>query len=73
MAVDKNKLKSKMVLHGDTIKSLSTKIGISRNNLSSKINGKLPFISKEIAVIVNLYNLTPEETTTIFGLKNECS
>ena len=61
-----NFLKAKMVLHGDTIQSLAEAIGINRQNLSLKINGKRDFKQSEIAMIRFRYKLTTEEVNAIF-------
>ena len=60
-------LRSKMVLHGDTNKSLADYLGISAKALNDKIheNGT-QFKQKEIAGIKERYNLTDAETIAIF-------
>lgn len=44
----RNKLKGKMVEAGYSQLSLAKEIGMSRNTLSSKLNGKTPFNTDEI-------------------------
>ncbi|MTD37674.1 XRE family transcriptional regulator [Erwinia sp. CPCC 100877] len=66
--MDKKKLKSIIVLNGDTQNSLAETIGISPQTLSSKINERQgsEFTQTEIKVIKKRYNLTPEEVDQIF-------
>ena len=45
-------LKAKMVLHGDTLTSLSEYLGLTTRALCYKVNGKSPFKDKEMKVIV---------------------
>lgn len=66
--MNKQALKAKMVLHGDTGITLAEALGISRATLSAKINEKngAGFNQGEISVIKNRYSLTPEEVDYIF-------
>ena len=59
-------LKAKMILNHDTVSSLADYLGINRQNVSVKINGKRDFKQGEIAKIAERYNLTSEEVTEIF-------
>ena len=61
-----NVFNSKMALFSDTFESLSEYLGISRQTLSMKINGKTEFKRDEIDKIIIRYKLTPEETHEIF-------
>lgn len=57
----------------DTIKVMGIKkeaiakaLGISPNSLTNKINGKVDFKSREIAIIRDLLRLTNEDVSHIF-------
>ena len=64
--VNKQLLRSKMALFGDTVATLSSKIGTSTASLSLKINGKSDFRQSEIDKIKNIYYLSAEEIVNIF-------
>lgn len=66
--MNKNALKAKMVLHGDTGATLSEALGISRQTFSAKINEKdgAEFTQGEISIIKTRYSLTPDEISNIF-------
>ena len=66
--MNKNLLRSKMVLFGDTNETLAAALGISPQRLSAKINAKdgAEFVQREIKVMRNRYQLTDEETGLIF-------
>jgi DNA-binding XRE family transcriptional regulator len=64
--IDSKLLRSKMVLFGDTTESLAEVLGISRQTLSAKINGKIDFWQSEMKIIIVRYDLTPEETHQMF-------
>ena len=66
--MNKNLLRSKMVLFGDTNETLATALGISPQRLSAKINAKdgAEFTQGEINVIKKLYRLTLQELNDIF-------
>ena len=61
------KLKSVMVLHGDTHASLAQGLGMCRRTLSSKINEKgSEFTRSEIIRIKERYALSAKEVEGIF-------
>ena len=61
------KLRSLMVLHGDTNKDLAHYLCITEQSLSAKINEKkTEFKQGEMKMIKDRYNLSPEEFDTIF-------
>ena len=62
------KLKSIMVLHGDTAKSLSEHLGVSYQRFSAKINEKdgAEFTQGEIEKIRTKYSLNATELEGIF-------
>lgn len=65
---NKELLKSKMALHGDTVLSLAEKLGLSRVYLNQLINntGGREFGQSQIKAIIDIYNLTPDEVIQIF-------
>lgn len=66
--MNKNLLRSKMVLFGDTNESLAAALGITSQRLSAKINttGGAEFVQREIKAIRDRYHLTDEEVALIF-------
>lgn len=70
--INKNLLKSKMVLFGDTNETLADVIGITHNRLSAKINewNGAEFTQSEIKGIKERYNLTNDEVDKIFFADN---
>lgn len=65
--MNKEKLKSVMALHGDTIKALAEYLGISEQSLCNKINENgTEFKQGEIRKIKDRYNLSPAEVDAIF-------
>lgn len=64
--LNKNVLKSKMVLHGDKSDDLAKALGISHATMSYKLNGIKDFSQTEMAVIKRRYELTADEIDQIF-------
>ena len=65
--MNKELLRSIMVLHGETNKDLADLLGISEQSVSGKINEKgTEFKQGEIAKIKDHYNLSPEQVESIF-------
>ncbi len=63
----RNKLKGKIVEAGYTQRSLAKEIGMSKNTLNSKVNGKIPFNTDEIErICVTLCIVDPMEKASIF-------
>lgn len=62
------KLKSVMVLHGDSGRSLSKYLGISETTFSTKLNRwrGSEFTQGEIQAIKDKYELTAEDVDSIF-------
>lgn len=61
------KLRSIMVLHGDTNKSLAEFLGIAEQSVCNKINENgTEFKQGEIAKISERYNLSAEDIAEIF-------
>lgn len=59
-------LKAKMILNHDTVLELANFLGLNRQNLSAKINGKREFKQSEIGKIAFRYDLTYDEMKEIF-------
>lgn len=59
-------LKSKMVLHGDTLKKLSEEMGLTVRALCYKVNGKCQFKADEIKIIKDRYGLSDSDVAEIF-------
>lgn len=72
--INKKLLKSKMALFGDDQNSLAEALGITIQRLSAKMNAKqvsekvkaAQFTLQEVRIIMQRYNLTPEEVVAIF-------
>lgn len=64
--MNKNKLRAKMIEHGDTQTTLAEFLGLSLSNLSLRINGKVDFRQSEIDAIKQRYKLTAGELDSIF-------
>lgn len=65
--MNKELLRSIMVLHGDTNKDLAEMLGISEQSVSGKLNERgTEFKQGEIAKIKDRYNLSPKQVESIF-------
>lgn len=65
--MNKELLRSIMVLHGDTNRDLAEALRISEQSVSSKMNENgTEFKQSEIKTIVERYNLSAEQTVQIF-------
>lgn len=66
--MNKNLLRSIMVLHEDTNGSLADYLNITQNRLSAKMNewNGAEFTQSEIRKIKERYSLTPEQVDQIF-------
>ena len=65
--MDKALLRSVMVLHGDTNKTLADYLNISERSISDKINENgTEFKQGEIAAIIKRYDLSEEQVSRIF-------
>lgn len=60
------KLRSYMVLFEDTTTTLAEHLGISRQTLSGRMNGRSSFKSDEIVRISERYHLSSDEIVDIF-------
>ena len=65
--MNKDLLRSIMVLNGDTNRDLADFLDISEQSVSNKINENgTEFKQSEIAAILQRYNLTADQVTNIF-------
>lgn len=65
--MNKELLRSIMVLHGDTNKDLADYLGITEQSVSNKINENgTEFKQGEIRMIRTRYNLTSDQVDRIF-------
>lgn len=65
--MNKNLLRSIMVLNDDTNETLAESLGISKTSLSNKINETgTEFKQSEISIIKKRYALTDEQVNAIF-------
>lgn len=65
--MNKQMLRSIMVLHNDTNKTLSEYLGISEKSVNDKINERgTEFKQSEIAAIRKRYHLSDEQVSVIF-------
>lgn len=65
--MNKELLRSVMVLHGDTNKTLAAYLGITEQSVSNKINENgTEFRKGEMAMIIKRYNLTRKQVDLIF-------
>lgn len=71
--MNSNLLKSIMVLNSDNITTLATKLNVSRQTLSLKIDGISDFKQSEICAIVKMYGLTKDEVLEIFFKEIKCN
>lgn len=64
--MNKALLKSYMALHGDVAYKLAKEWGMSKSNISDKMNGKRDFSLKEMRLFKDRYNLSSDEFVAIF-------
>lgn len=65
--MNKNLLRSYMIRHGETQSDIAEVLDITRPTLSRKINGNGgDFTQREIVLLKEHYNLSPEEIDQIF-------
>lgn len=58
---DKRRFKAYMAAAGYNISTLATAINMTRESLSSRINGKIDFSRNEMSMIAEKLNITPSE------------
>ena len=59
--VNKNKLKGAIISAGFTQVSLAAAMGISKNTLSSKLNGRSPITTDEVKDMCRLLGITSDK------------
>jgi len=64
--VNSLEMKVTMKRNQDTQEKLAEVLGVKISGVSARINGKIDFRAKEIAVIKERYHLSPEEVCGIF-------
>ena len=64
--INETEMRIQMLRHGDNNKSLAEALGKTESTICCKLKGTQRFTQPEIQLIINRYNLTPEETQTIF-------
>ena len=64
--INKQLLKSKMILNEITQPQIAKKLGLSITSINQKINGNIIFKPKEIKEIRKLLDLSNDETVEIF-------
>lgn len=64
--LNKQLFKAKCALNDEKIKTLAKCVGLNTQTLRCKINGNSDFKSKEIKIISDRLNLTPNEIYEIF-------
>lgn len=55
-----------MVLNGDTQKTIADALNVSEQTVGDKVNGISEFKQSEIKVLINRWNLSPEQVDEIF-------
>lgn len=61
-----NELKAQMARHGDNNTKLAEVLGKSLSGITNRMNGSQPFTLEEVRILIDRYDLTPEEVQTIF-------
>lgn len=69
--MNKNAFRAIIAYHGDTQKEVADALGISVQTVSDKVNGYTDFKQGEIKILIERYNLTPEQVDEIFFSVNE--
>lgn len=64
--MNKNALMSVLALNGENLGDLANVLGVNKSTISNKVSGRNSFTQNEINIMVHRYNLTPEQTYTIF-------
>lgn len=64
--INETEMRIQMLRHGDNNKSLAEALGKTTSTICCKLKGTQRFTQLEIQQIIDRYNLSPEETQTIF-------
>ena len=59
-------LKSKFILNGFNISTISKELGISTNSLRNKLKGAFPFKENEMKKLADVLKLSNDEMSAIF-------
>ena len=68
--MNSSELKAAMARNNDTQEKLAEFLGLQTSGVSARINGKIDFRRSEINKIRERYNLTDQETISIFFNEN---
>ena len=61
-----NELRAEIARHGETCGILAKALGFSNQTMTSRLKGEKDFTRKEIKIIKDRYNLSPERIVEIF-------
>lgn len=64
--MEKNLLKARIAEKGKTCENIAEEIGLTKSAFSKRINGKVPFTIREVALIKAALSLNETETCKIF-------
>ena len=64
--MNKNAFKSLIILKGDTQKDVADALGVTEQTVGDKLNGVSDFKQSEIKILIDRYDLTPEQVNDIF-------
>lgn len=64
--INETEMRVQMLRHGDNNKSLAKVLGRTPSTICCKLKGSQRFTQLEMQTIIDRYNLTPEETQSIF-------
>lgn len=64
--MNSNELRAQMARHGDNNNALAKALGKTVASVCNKIKGRRPFSLSEVQTIITRYDLTAEQTVTIF-------
>lgn len=66
--MEPNKLKAKIVEMGFSQTSLAPRVGMSKNTLNAKVNGRIPFNTDEIKRVCAVLNIVDNAEKSIIFL-----
>lgn len=64
--MNSSEMKAAMKRNDDTQEMLAEALNLQTSGLNARINGRIEFRASEISQIIRRYNLSPEDTNTIF-------
>ena len=62
-------VKYRLAIIGEDLQSLADALGLHRNSIYLKLEGKIPVSEKEIKVIKDFLKLTDKENENLWGIK----